>query len=212
MHPDVIPSTEMEKEEVDASIDECIYDKIIDVLNNKFNPNQLEEFTKKLQSHTYSTLPADGRFLSTKGPPLGWPGPPLVPAVHVLSPPATEFPLLPPKPSRKVTEGSLTDKTLEQPPPFSTLGSSMLSLAVDPAPPTMSKTKRSMSVPFVEPLDAGKLLAQQSATPEKPAAKEDYEEMDSTQDSEQRGRRAKVQVSPPSLPPRRPISKSCEKS
>ena len=204
----LLTRSEKEKEDIDASIDECIYDKIIDVLNNRFNPNQLDEFTKKLQTHTYATLPADSRILpAIKRPPMDQPAPSLQRFPAVPPPPETDLPLLPPKPPRKKLKEPLADKTLKQPSPSSTPGSSMLSLTVDPALPVLHKTQRSMSLPSVEPmpLDVGKLPVQ---SPQKLAATEDYEDMDSGLVSEQSSRLALAQLLPPTLPPRRPASES----
>ena len=176
MHPEAtsppLTRSEKEKEDIDASIDECIYDKIIDVLNNRFNPSQLDEFTKKLQTHTYSTLPAEGRILpNIKSPPMDQPALSLQKLPVVPPPPETELPLLPPKPPRKRLKEPLADKTLKQPSPTSTPEGSMLSLTVDPALPMLRKTQRSMSLPSVEhmPLDVGKLPTQ---SPQKPTATE----------------------------------------
>jgi hypothetical protein len=212
MHPEAtsppLTRSEKEKEDIDASIDECIYDKIIDVLNNRFNPSQLDEFTKKLQTHTYSTLPAEGRILPTiKSPPMDQPALSLQKLPVVPPPPETELPLLPPKPPRKRLKEPLADKTLKQPSPTSTPEGSMFSLTVDPALPMLRKTQRSMSLPSVEPmpLDVGKLPTQ---SPQKPTATEDYEDMDSGLVSEQSSRLAPAQLLPPTLPPQR-LTSSC---
>ena len=204
MHPDPMTSTEKE-EHIEPSIDECIYDKIIDVLNKRFNPSQLDQFTKKLQSHTYATIPSSGRTLYTTVPPMESSSVPV--RQTFLATTEIELPQLPPKPPKKQFEESLavTDTTSRSTKP----ATSMMFLTVDPGPPTLNKTKRSMSVPEVVPLGTDKVPAEEPVPPrEPPEMEESYEDMDSGQSSTDHSgsRCAASQLSPRFLPLPRPKS------
>ena len=196
-------STETEKENFDLlgqtdstlSIDECIYDKIIDVLNERFNPNQLDEFTKKLRSKTYATLPAHSSLLPATGAPRGTPTLSLpetltLPTQQKLS----TKPKLPPKPLGNILkrqEQPSPDKAL----PVTTPASSELSQAIPPRSPT---PKRSMSVPEVKPL--------QRSYPSLASVEDEYECIESGPTSALKW--TPETLSPPILPPRRSTSES----
>ena len=209
MHPDPMTSTEKE-EHIEPSIDECIYDKIIDVLNKRFNPSQLDQFTKKLQSHTYATIPSSGRTLYTTVPPMEKSSclpRQATPFNNFLATTEIEIPQLPPKPPKKQFEESLvvTDTTSLSTKP----ATSMMFLTVDPGPPTLNKTKRSMSVPEVVPLVTDEIPAEEPVPPrEPPESEESYEDMDSGQSStDHSGSRCEAsQLSPRFLPLPRPKS------
>ena len=189
MHQDVIKQPVEKEVEKENAIEECIYDKIIDILKEQFNPSEIDLLTKKLQTSAQptpgndSTVPEPQNAATAVVPTVG--------EQELL--PVDSSPPLPPRPAKVIAMQKKHLLTLEthEPFPHSVRGSSVGDFQPPRLVPHTPKSSRTLP----------------AATPAE-FPKDDYEDLEYE-------RMSTLEVHTwtpptPSLPPRRSSSESAQ--